>query len=98
MSKDYELVIASSKGGEAPPDPDSVVGWVDQRKEEPSIKFYNTKKSVWENTAPLSTFLGKTEPFVAVFYAGGHGPSKFCLPSLRNSKIRARNLRKHSQY
>lgn len=42
--------------------------------DESSVKFLNEKKQIWENTTPLSEFLGKSDEFAAIFYPGGHGP------------------------
>jgi len=74
LSEHYTVVVASPKGGVTFPDPDSVEGWVSQRKEASSIDFYQTKKAVWENTVPVRTLAGRSGDFIAVFVAGGHGP------------------------
>lgn len=41
-----------------------------------SAEFLNTKKAVWEQTAKLSTFVGRgaAQEFDAIFYPGGVGP------------------------
>jgi putative intracellular protease/amidase len=66
-----EIVTASPAGGEAPLDQGSVQMF---KEDEESVKFLNEKKQVWEQTAPLKEFLGKSSEFDAVFYPGGHGP------------------------
>lgn len=66
-----EMTIASPLGGTAPLDPLSIKMF---ENDEHSIKFLNENKSVWENTAKVSTFLGKADEFDAIFYPGGHGP------------------------
>lgn len=38
-----------------------------------SVKFLKEKKKLWEETRPLSEFLGKASEYDAVFYPGGHG-------------------------
>jgi len=66
-----EIVVASPKGGVAPLDPSSAETF----KEDPSSKnFLENHKSVWENTKPLSEFVGRASEFDAIFYPGGHGP------------------------
>ncbi|RYP10011.1 hypothetical protein DL764_000940 [Monosporascus ibericus] len=71
-SKGVEVTVASPKGGVAPLDP----GSVEPYKEDASASgFYETKKHVWENTTPLSRFLGgAASEFDAVLYPGGVGP------------------------
>ena len=39
-----------------------------------SQSFLKNQKSLWENTKPISEFLGRASEFAAVFYPGGHGP------------------------
>ncbi|KAF3055798.1 hypothetical protein GL218_06881 [Daldinia childiae] len=72
LSKKCELVIASPKGGVAPLDPNSLQPWI--KDDSSSIDFFNNKKSLWENTAKISDFLGRADEFDAIFYPGGHGP------------------------
>ncbi|KAI1385631.1 ThiJ/PfpI family protein [Hypoxylon trugodes] len=69
--KGIEIITASPKGGVAPLDP----GSVERFKEDPSsVNFKATKSALWENTAPISSFLGKSSEYAALFYPGGHGP------------------------
>ncbi|OTA55486.1 ThiJ/PfpI family protein [Hypoxylon sp. EC38] len=72
LSPKCEIVIASPKGGEAPLDPNSLQPWIQQ--DSSSADFYNNKKSLWENTAKISDFLGRADEFDAIFFPGGHGP------------------------
>lgn len=65
-----EIVVASPKGGEAPIDQKSV----DNFKDDDSVRFYETEKSLWQQTQPLSDFIGRASEFDAVFFPGGHGP------------------------
>ena len=64
-----ELVLASPKGGVAPLDPSSVEVF---KNDESSKKFL--EKKLWEKTAPLKDFVGRSSEFAAIFYPGGHGP------------------------
>ncbi|KAI8660204.1 DJ-1 protein-PfpI domain-containing protein [Fusarium keratoplasticum] len=66
-----EIVVASPAGGKAPLDEVSIKMFENDPE---SVKFLNEKKSLWENTRPLSEFLGKASEFDAIFYPGGHGP------------------------
>ncbi|KAI0128017.1 ThiJ/PfpI family protein [Xylariales sp. AK1849] len=66
-----DIVMASPKGGEAPLDQ----GSVEMFKEDPSsVNFLKTKSDLWKTTEKLSTFLGRSGEFAALFYPGGHGP------------------------
>ncbi|KAI1849619.1 hypothetical protein JX265_007957 [Neoarthrinium moseri] len=66
-----ELVFASPKGGEAPLDQASV----EMFKSDPSsVEFLKTKEALWKNTEKLSSFVGRSGEFAALFYPGGHGP------------------------
>ncbi|KAK4903112.1 hypothetical protein LTR27_000040 [Elasticomyces elasticus] len=65
-----ELTIASPKGGAAPLDESSVQMFTDDE----STKFLKEQEALWKNTEKLSSFLGKSDQFDAVFYVGGHGP------------------------
>ncbi|KAG4221668.1 hypothetical protein PC116_g29856 [Phytophthora cactorum] len=67
-----EIVVASPRGGAAPLDPNSLQPWV--KDDSSSASFFNDKKSLWENTAKVSDFLGRADEFDALFYPGGHGP------------------------
>ncbi|KAM3508707.1 hypothetical protein MY11210_006626 [Beauveria gryllotalpidicola] len=64
-----EIVLASPKGGVAPLDPRSVEAF---KNDESSKNFL--EKKLWENTAPLKDFIGRSSEFAALFYPGGHGP------------------------
>lgn len=64
------MTIASPAGGEAPLDPASV----EMFKEDAASVAFLRKKHLWENTAPLASFLGKSADFDAIFFPGGHGP------------------------
>ncbi|RDW65034.1 putative chaperone protein HSP31 [Coleophoma cylindrospora] len=66
-----DIVVASPNGGASPLDPSSVEAF---KSDESSVSFLNNKKSLWENTAKLSDFLGKAKEFDAIFFVGGHGP------------------------
>ncbi|OTB11590.1 hypothetical protein K445DRAFT_77646 [Daldinia sp. EC12] len=93
-----EIVVASPKGGAAPLDPNSLQPWV--KDDSSSANFFNDKKSLWENTAKVSDFLGRADEFdalltpAATFWAKGkvvaavcHGPAAFVnvtLPSGEN--------------
>jgi len=66
-----EVVLASPKGGKAPLDPSSVEAFKD---DEQCKKFQAEKISLTENTEKLSSFVGRTDQFSAIFYVGGHGP------------------------
>ncbi|KAL0943294.1 GATase1 Hsp31-like family protein [Colletotrichum truncatum] len=66
-----EMTFASPKGGVAPLDQASVQMFAN----DPSSKnFLENHKETWENTQPLSKFVGRASEFDAVFYPGGHGP------------------------
>lgn len=69
LASTAELVLASPKGGVAPLDPSSVEAF----KDDQSSKNFLAKK-LWENTAPLKDFVGRSSEFAAIFYPGGHGP------------------------
>jgi putative intracellular protease/amidase len=70
VEKGVEVVLASPKGGKAPLDPSSVEAFKD---DEQCKKFKAEKLSLTENTEKLSSFVGKTDEFAAIFYVGGHG-------------------------
>ncbi|KAI1339817.1 ThiJ/PfpI family protein [Xylariaceae sp. FL0016] len=66
-----DVTVASPKGGEAPLDP----GSAEMFKEDPSCaNFLQNSTSLWKQTAKLSSFLGKSAEYDALFYPGGHGP------------------------
>ena len=46
-------------------DPSSVEAF---KEDEQSVKFLNEKKSLYENTEKLSSFVGKSNDFAAIFY------------------------------
>ncbi|KAK3687709.1 DJ-1/PfpI family protein [Podospora appendiculata] len=68
---DYEMTFASPLGGVAPLDPGSVEAFAQDAS---SVSFVQNHAALWENTAKLSSFLGKADEFDALFYPGGHGP------------------------
>ncbi|KAH6611462.1 hypothetical protein Trco_001482 [Trichoderma cornu-damae] len=69
--KKVQVTVASPKGGVAPLDPSSV----ELAKDDPvSVSFLENNKALWEETAPLKQFLGRSGEFDALFYPGGHGP------------------------
>ncbi|KAF3060048.1 putative chaperone protein HSP31 [Daldinia childiae] len=69
--KGVEIVTASPKGGVAPLDPASVEQF---KSDASSVSFLKTKSALWEQTAKLSSFLGRSGEFDALFYPGGYGP------------------------
>ncbi|KAF7550362.1 hypothetical protein G7Z17_g5761 [Cylindrodendrum hubeiense] len=81
QNTNVEIVVASPAGGVAPLDQVSVQAF---ESDPASVKFLNTKKQLWEETRPLSEFLGKASEYDAVFYPGGHGPM-FDLVNDKNS-------------
>lgn len=70
-SPKVDIVVASPAGGAAPLDQLSVQMFASDPE---SVKFHKEKQSLWEQTRPLSEFLGKSSEYDAVFYPGGHGP------------------------
>ncbi|KAI2466209.1 DJ-1/PfpI family protein [Annulohypoxylon bovei var. microspora] len=70
-SKGVEVVTASPKGGVAPLDQSSVEAF---KSDASSASFLATKAALWEQTAPIASFLGRSAEFAALFYPGGHGP------------------------
>jgi len=66
-----EITIASPKGGVAPLDQGSVEAF---KEDASSVEFLKSKKSLWENTEKLESFLGRAKDFDALFFPGGHGP------------------------
>ncbi|KAG6037440.1 hypothetical protein E4U41_005082 [Claviceps citrina] len=66
-----DIVVASPKGGVAPLDPSSVDMF---QSDESSARFLRDKRHVWEKTARLADFVGRSGEFDALFYPGGHGP------------------------
>lgn len=65
-----DITVASPKGGAAPVDPYSVESTKD---DEMSQRFYTEKKGLFEKTLPISSFIGKSGEFDAIFYVGVHG-------------------------
>lgn len=63
--------MASPKGGVSPLDPASVEMF---KADKAAMSFFDSKKSLWEKTAPLKDFVGRSGEFDAIFYPGGHGP------------------------
>jgi putative intracellular protease/amidase len=70
LEKVAQITVASPAGGAAPVDQGSVDNWL---KDDICKEFWETKSSLWKNTEKLSSFLGKTNNFAAIFYIGGHG-------------------------
>ncbi|KAM0523171.1 hypothetical protein ACHAPE_001664 [Trichoderma viride] len=69
--KNVQLTVASPKGGAAPLDQ----GSVELSKEDPvSMAFFENQKALWENTATIKEFRGRSSEFDAIFFPGGHGP------------------------
>ncbi|KAI9811761.1 MAG: hypothetical protein M1827_005306 [Pycnora praestabilis] len=64
-----EIVVASPNGGEAPLDPSSI-----DKSDPISAEFLEKSQPVWKETQKLSSFAGRANEFVAIFYVGGHGP------------------------
>jgi len=71
QNSNVEIVVASPAGGVSPLDQVSVTMF---ESDPVSVKFLKEKKKLWEETRPLSEFLGKASEYDAVFYPGGHGP------------------------
>ncbi|UNI19579.1 hypothetical protein JDV02_005758 [Purpureocillium takamizusanense] len=71
LHKDFEIVSASPKGGKAPLDPGSAEAFASDPE---SKAFLENHAHVFEQTRPLSEFLGRSGEFAALFYPGGHGP------------------------
>ncbi|KAI1087005.1 DJ-1/PfpI family protein [Rostrohypoxylon terebratum] len=69
--KGVEIVTASPKGGVAPLDPGSVEMF---KSDASASTFHATQSALWEHTAPISTYLGRTSEFAGLLYPGGHGP------------------------
>ncbi|KAH8900159.1 DJ-1/PfpI family protein [Thozetella sp. PMI_491] len=67
----YDVDVASPAGGVAPLDPSSVEAF---KSDPSSVAFLKDKTALWEQTAKLSSFLGRASEYEAVFYPGGHGP------------------------
>ena len=65
-----DITVASPKGGAAPVDPYSIESTKD---DELSQRFYTEMKGLFEKTLPISSFIGKSGEFDAIFYVGGHG-------------------------
>ncbi|KAI2635831.1 DJ-1/PfpI family protein [Hypomontagnella submonticulosa] len=69
--KGVEIVTASPKGGVAPLDPGSVEAF---KADAVASSFLQNKTALWEQTAPLASFLGRSGEFAGLLYPGGHGP------------------------
>lgn len=74
LAEHVDITVASPKGGSAPVDPYSIESTKD---DELSQRFYSEKKSLFEETLPLASFLGKSGHYHAIFYVGGHGRKSF---------------------
>jgi putative intracellular protease/amidase len=88
LSKDFNIVIASPKGGQTPLDPDSVTMFKDD-PESAAFLANPTSMKAMNESVPLSQI--KSQDFVAVFYPGGHGPM-FDLPHNAESHKLAREV------
>jgi hypothetical protein len=73
-----QIVIASPNGGEAPLDPGSVDASKDDAQ---SQNFFIKKSALWKNTQKLSSLLGHSNEFEAIFFVGGHGRQLLIIPS-----------------
>lgn len=82
LAPHVSITIASPLGGAAPLDPSSVEA---SKSDAVSTKFLAEKKSLWENTAKLSDFLGHAGEYEAIFFVGGHG-RMFSFPFLEAQK------------
>ncbi|KAH8916691.1 class I glutamine amidotransferase-like protein [Atractiella rhizophila] len=82
----YEIVLASTNGGEAPLDPWSIQVATKLNDSE-SLEFFEAESSLWKNTIPLSEFLGKASEYDAIFYPGGDGPTFDLATSETNQKL-----------
>ncbi|KAL7010091.1 hypothetical protein EMMF5_000110 [Cystobasidiomycetes sp. EMM_F5] len=71
LKEHADIVWASPKGGKAPLDESSVEAF----KDDPvSKKFLSDSLKLTENTHKLSSLVGKSGDYAALFYVGGHGP------------------------
>ena len=70
LAERVDITVASPKGGAAPVDPYSIESTKD---DDMSQRFHSEKKALFENTLPISSFIGKSGEFDAIFYVGGHG-------------------------
>lgn len=69
--KNVQITVVSPKGGAAPLDE----GSVELSKEDPvSMAFFENQKALWENTATIKEYRGRSAEFDAIFFPGGHGP------------------------
>jgi putative intracellular protease/amidase len=86
LADHVDIIVASPKGGAAPVDPYSVESTQD---DEVSQRFYLEKKPLFEKTLPISSFVGKSDDFDAIFYVGGHGRKLHCeiIPGMRTILI-----------
>ena len=75
LADHVDITVASPKGGAAPVDPYSVESTKD---DELSQRFYSEQKYLFEKTLPISSFIGKSGEFDAIFYVGGHGRKYRC--------------------
>ncbi|KAM3417378.1 hypothetical protein BST61_g5628 [Cercospora zeina] len=71
LAEHVDVTVASPKGCSSPVDPYSVES---TKGDESSQRFYSEKKSLFEETPPLASFLGRSGDDHAIFYVGGQGP------------------------
>lgn len=84
FDQDYEVTLASPKGGEPPIDPRSKLT---ENITESNRRFDKDEKaqSAFKNTRKLSEI--NADEYDAVFYPGGHGPMWDLAESEQNSKL-----------
>jgi putative intracellular protease/amidase len=71
LHEKVDLIVASTNGGNVPVDPNSVTMFASDGIAQ---DFLAHQSALWENTAPLSSFLGHAKEFDAIYFVGGHGP------------------------
>ncbi|KAK1244002.1 hypothetical protein MKX08_002140 [Trichoderma sp. CBMAI-0020] len=69
--KNVQVTVVSPKGGAAPLDQGSLEG---SKDDSVSMAFYENQKALWENTATIKEYRGRSAEFDAIFFPGGHGP------------------------
>ncbi|KAL7922530.1 class I glutamine amidotransferase-like protein [Trichoderma austrokoningii] len=69
--KNVEVTVVSPKGGVAPLDNGSLSG---AKNDAIAMAFYDNQKALWENTATIKEYRGRSAEFDAIFFPGGHGP------------------------
>lgn len=71
LKDEFDILVASPSGGEAPMDPASVDAAKDDKI---SVDFLEHKKALWKSTKKLSAYIGHAKEIDAIYYVGGHGP------------------------